>query len=34
MAKIQAKQLQLLGEKPKDDGKRKAKNKMSNEDKK
>jgi glutaminyl-tRNA synthetase len=34
MTKISAKQIELLGEKPKDDGKRKNKNKMSNEEKK
>ena len=34
MNKISAKQIELLGEKPKDDGKRKNKNKMSNEEKK
>jgi glutaminyl-tRNA synthetase len=34
MTKIAAKQIELLGEKPKDDGKRKNKNKMSNEEKK
>lgn len=34
MTKISEKQVALLGEKPKDEGKRKGKNKMSNEEKK